>query len=368
MNRIEEERHVEAHLARALVHLGRDERALTNEALASMSAALEHHPNGLLEVARRLVTIRLLVADGRGADVSHLLDEVERSTDRLPHPGFLTDWYGVAYAEAALAVGDPAAVIDHIGARNDASPGVHERALAARALLRLRRLEEGSTRIVELVNSPGLRGLPAVDAWLVVAESAVLGGQGAVAREAVDRALDLAAPALVRRPFSLAGPEVRELVARHSAEAGRHAAVAQELLERDDHHPSPVASVQGPAKPWVTNLPEHLTAREQTVLDLLPLMMTNTEIADELVISVNTVKAHLKSLYRKLSVSNRREAVLVARFGLLTTGATPGDSDADNFREPRRRRNPLACLSAMLPCGQDVELWRVLASVCEGLA
>ena len=42
---------------------------------------------------------------------------------------------------------------------------------------------------------------------------------------------------------------------------------------------------------------------------MLPSMLSNTEIADELFISVNTVKVHLKTLYRKLEVANRRGAV-----------------------------------------------------------
>ena len=45
------------------------------------------------------------------------------------------------------------------------------------------------------------------------------------------------------------------------------------------------------------------------MLRLLPSMLSNAEIADELFISVNTVKVHLKTLYRKLDAPNRRSAV-----------------------------------------------------------
>jgi LuxR family transcriptional regulator, maltose regulon positive regulatory protein len=54
------------------------------------------------------------------------------------------------------------------------------------------------------------------------------------------------------------------------------------------------------------------------ILRVLPTMMTNTEIASELYVSVNTVKAHLKHIYRKLGVDTRRQAVHRAReLGLL---------------------------------------------------
>jgi LuxR family maltose regulon positive regulatory protein len=42
-------------------------------------------------------------------------------------------------------------------------------------------------------------------------------------------------------------------------------------------------------------------------------MLTAGEIADELYVSVNTVKAHLRSIYCKLGVSRRRAAVDLAR-------------------------------------------------------
>ena len=46
-------------------------------------------------------------------------------------------------------------------------------------------------------------------------------------------------------------------------------------------------------------------------------MMSNQEIAGELFVSVNTIKTHLKAIYRKLDVPGRRQAVTRARAGGL---------------------------------------------------
>jgi LuxR family maltose regulon positive regulatory protein len=60
-------------------------------------------------------------------------------------------------------------------------------------------------------------------------------------------------------------------------------------------------------------LTEPLTGRERDVLRFLPSRLTMREIADELFISVNTLKFHLKVIYRKLGVSSRAEAAEIAR-------------------------------------------------------
>jgi DNA-binding CsgD family transcriptional regulator len=52
-----------------------------------------------------------------------------------------------------------------------------------------------------------------------------------------------------------------------------------------------------------------LTAREREVLELMAEGMTNTQIAETLVVSEGTVKSHVKRILRKLHVSNRAEAV-----------------------------------------------------------
>jgi LuxR family transcriptional regulator, maltose regulon positive regulatory protein len=76
--------------------------------------------------------------------------------------------------------------------------------------------------------------------------------------------------------------------------------------------PAPVSA--GP--PW---LGEPLTRGETRVLRYLPTHMGAPEIAAELFLSANTVKTHLRHLYRKLGAHSRREAVQRAQaIGLLT--------------------------------------------------
>lgn len=69
----------------------------------------------------------------------------------------------------------------------------------------------------------------------------------------------------------------------------------------------------------VEELSEPLTARESEVLDLLGHGLSNKMIARHLHISEHTVKFHISSLYSKLDVSNRAEAVSQgARHGLIS--------------------------------------------------
>ena len=82
-------------------------------------------------------------------------------------------------------------------------------------------------------------------------------------------------------------------------------ALAEQLLDE------PAAAVE--------ELSDPLTARESEVLDLLGHGLSNKMIARELHISEHTVKFHISSLYSKLGVSNRAEAVSQgARHGLIS--------------------------------------------------
>ena len=54
---------------------------------------------------------------------------------------------------------------------------------------------------------------------------------------------------------------------------------------------------------------DSLTEREKTLLAALAKGRTNTELAAELDISINTVKFHLRNLYEKLGLNNRSQAI-----------------------------------------------------------
>jgi LuxR family transcriptional regulator, maltose regulon positive regulatory protein len=101
-------------------------------------------------------------------------------------------------------------------------------------------------------------------------------------------------------PLLVMAPDLTELLEARADELGPLHGLALELVDRARTSPAPA---------YV----EPLTERETSVLCHLPTLMSNHEIADVMHVSVNTVKTHLKSLYRKLGVTSRREAVLRGR-------------------------------------------------------
>ncbi|MBA3534389.1 MAG: response regulator transcription factor [Ardenticatenales bacterium] len=116
--------------------------------------------------------------------------------------------------------------------------------------------------------------------------------------------------ALPLRSWGLALPD--------SAEAELHAAVlavAQGLIV----FPMPLSESLLGQPSSIEELVEPLTSREREVLDLLGQGLSNKLIARELQISEHTVKFHLSSLFTKLGVASRTEAITRgARHGLIS--------------------------------------------------
>ena len=116
-------------------------------------------------------------------------------------------------------------------------------------------------------------------------------------------AVELAAPERLARVFLEEGPAVTRL-ARGAAESlgtesGTNLSVALGSPPRSPGTPRQPAAI--------------LTERELSVLRFLPSRLTYAGIARECLMSVNTVKTHLKRIYTKLGVSSRAETVGRAR-------------------------------------------------------
>jgi ATP/maltotriose-dependent transcriptional regulator MalT len=81
---------------------------------------------------------------------------------------------------------------------------------------------------------------------------------------------------------------------------------------------SPVGDRSARLRQSAQALIEPLSKRELEVLHLIALGETNQEIAGQLIVAAGTVKAHTASIYRKLDVANRTQAVARARqLGIL---------------------------------------------------
>jgi LuxR family maltose regulon positive regulatory protein len=120
------------------------------------------------------------------------------------------------------------------------------------------------------------------------------------------------APVLLRQGDK-AGARALLAEARSIVENYPDAGMFPDLLERRERE------LYRRKRPQGTLTPE-LTERELAVLRLLDGERSNREIGRILYVSPNTVKAHIKSIYRKLGVSSRKEAAEQAREMVLTSG------------------------------------------------
>lgn len=133
-----------------------------------------------------------------------------------------------------------------------------------------------------------------VEAW-VAAES------DDDARSFLGRAVEIARPEGFVRTLVAADPKVTKLLADFLLRSPRDR-YSDTLMTAIDRAVPRSVSRQ-------TSTLDALSDRERAVLRYLPTRMTAREIANELFISMNTLKTHLKSIYRKLDATSRTEAV-----------------------------------------------------------
>jgi LuxR family maltose regulon positive regulatory protein len=151
---------------------------------------------------------------------------------------------------------------------------------------------------VHEADMPTLLPYTVVEADLVDAEAALQADDLESGRAALEAAFASAEAIGVARPFALSGPCTQELLTSRLRRDAKGTFAAQVAAAR-----AAVAS----------DVAVPLSEREMAVLALLPSLLSAREIATEFTVSVNTVKSHIRSIYAKLGVSTRREAVSHAR-------------------------------------------------------
>jgi LuxR family maltose regulon positive regulatory protein len=219
-------------------------------------------------------------------------------------PQLLTRWCQVAHADAALADGDAAGAIAAIGTVRRGFPEHLERIGLAKARMLLHQPEAALEVLAPITTSLSAGTVEVVEAKILQALAAERVHRETAALAALTDAVDIAAKAGLVRPFRSAEPRLGALLQRHRHVVARHLQFTRQFRTDDPEQEQPAS-----AMPVV----EALTERELAVLRYLPTMYKAAEIAGDLFVTVNTVKSHQQSIYRKLDVRSRREAVDRAR-------------------------------------------------------
>lgn len=156
-----------------------------------------------------------------------------------------------------------------------------------------------------------------IEALSLRALADLAGGDEEAALAVVMQALELAAPGGFVRPFADLGQPMAALLDRLPGEAARSEQVIRirTAFERGAEVEGSPAIARKAESHRAGTLAAPLTNREQDVLELLAKRLRDKEIATTLFVSPETVKSHLRGLYRKLGVGSRLEAV--ARAGEL---------------------------------------------------
>lgn len=251
--------------------------------------------------ALALVEAWLLLRRGRVGEAQTVL----RSSAACAPRAFLAVQCDLLLADCELAVGRPQAALQQLDTYRQTRFAECVAPALARTHLALGNFDaaERCTRSVLTGTSPQVSRYQVIEAILCEAQIALQDGNAARAIDGLVRGIDIADGDVVL-PFLGATEPLTDLLQRH-------AAVAAEW-------PVPIAAAHVDADQAATDMSpdsllEPLTNRERTIIRFLATTMSTAEIADELCISVNTVKTHLAAIYRKLAARRRRDAVYRAR-------------------------------------------------------
>jgi LuxR family maltose regulon positive regulatory protein len=164
------------------------------------------------------------------------------------------------------------------------------------------------TGLLEVARAAGAMGYVIE---ILVLQAMALQAQGKIdqALTPLERALSLAEPEGYVRTFVDEGPPMAQLL-RQAVARGIAVDYVGKLLAALEKE---TKEKQRMMEPFPPSLVEPLSERELEVLRLLTTHLSSTEIAEELFIAASTVRSHIKSIYGKLNVHSRKDAVRRAK-------------------------------------------------------
>jgi LuxR family transcriptional regulator, maltose regulon positive regulatory protein len=298
-----------ANVALAAVHVYRNEMPQADRQLRLAEANLQVSPDKVVTAAACLIVGLRRVAEGHPAATAEIIAQARMGWSP---PGWLQQRLTLLESRACADCGDVPAAVD--AALRADPPSTADAAFAlAHAWLAGGDHQAAKRAMATVAQGNGAApALGQIDRWLLDARISYAAHDAARGRRSLESALRLAEPEQVRLPFAMKRTWIRHVLRRDPDLARAY----RELLEpRLPQAPATDPLLTDRAAPLVI---ERLTEREHEVLRRLSGMLSTAEIAAEMYISVNTVKTHLRSIYRKLSVANRNEAVRCARqLGLI---------------------------------------------------
>ena len=291
--------------ALAWVHLERDELREAGRLLKQLDAALSVSPDKLIGAVACLIAACGGLAEGHGEAAAQM---AARARSGWSVPAWLDQRLSLVESRAYVAAGDTsaaAAAAERAGGSNS---------LEAAAALAHAWLATGDGKNARLMLASALAtrsGEPErvrMQACLADARLSYYDGDRARCRQSLAHALRLAEREQRRLPFVLEQDWIGPVLRCDPELSGIH----QRLFPSAQRHDRPPAP-SGSSPDATVLVVEPLTEREREVLRHVAGLLNTAEIASEMYISINTVKAHLKSSYRKLAATHRGEAVRRAR-------------------------------------------------------
>ena len=295
-------------VALAWAYLQRGDMQGAHARLKQAEASLRICPDRLLSALACTVAAQRRLAGGQ---VSRATEMIRQARQDWSPPAWLELRLTILESRVCMAAGDiPAA----LAAAQRADPHSVPEAAAALAHAWLAAGDQqAARRVLDDVtrNLGGTTQRLGLAGWMAEARLSYETGDGARGRRCLERALELAKAEQTRLPFMMEQTWLWQVLRRDPELAHHyHELVAPPVMS------SGAVPCQRKAPPPDQEAPvvvERLSEREREVLAHASQMLSTAEIATEMYLSVNTIKTHLRSIYRKLSATHRSEAVRRAR-------------------------------------------------------